>query len=85
MSTFAASVSEDAAEHEQCVGLDSLVVSSDHHVAEDEGVDEQEQQRIEEGPEEPENRPPVACLQLPRDQALDQAAVAAQAREITEH
>ena len=56
-----------------------------HHVAEDEGVDQQQQQRIDEGPEEAEERSPISCFELPRHQALNQSAVADQRGEITEH
>ena len=46
---------------------------------EDERVDQQQQQRVDERPEEAEDRAAVARLQLARDQALDQAAVARRA------
>ena len=52
---------------------------------EDERVDQQQQQRVDERPEEPEDRPAVARLQLARHQALDQAAVARQLREVMKH
>ena len=76
---------QDAAEHEQRVRLDPLDRARRHHEREDERVDEQQQQRVDEGPEEAEHRAAVARLQLARDQALDQPAVAEQLREVMEH
>ena len=43
--------------------------------SEHERVDQEQQQRVDERPEEAEHRPPVARLQLARDQALDELAV----------
>ena len=43
------------------------------HHGEDERVDQQQQQRVDERPEEPEHRPAVARLQVARDEGLDRA------------
>ena len=43
---------------------------------EDQGIDPQQQQGVEESPEKSQDRSPVAGLQFPEDQAVDQAAVA---------
>ena len=67
---------QDAAEHEQRERLELLRLQRRHHDGEDERVDQQEQERVDEGPEETERRPTVARFQLARDQALDQAAIA---------
>ena len=55
------------------------------HEREDERVDEQQQQRVDERPEEAEHRPAVARLELARDEALDERAVAKQLREVVKH
>ena len=68
---------QDAAEHEQRVGLSPFgAVRQDRR--EDERVDQQQQQRVDERPEEAEHRAPVARLQFARDQALDETAIADQ-------
>src|SRR6187431_1377599 len=54
-----------------------------HHLREYEGVDQQEHQRIEEGPEETENRTAVAGFQITDDEGLDQPAVSKQRCEIS--
>ena len=76
---------QDAAEHEQRVGLELRRCVPGMHDGEDERVDQQQQQRVDERPEEAEHRAAVARLQLARDQALDEAAVAEQVGEVGEH
>src|SRR4029079_7703578 len=56
-----------------------------HDGAEDERVDEEQQERVDEGPEEAEHRPAVAGFEIARHQALDEPPVSEQAREITKH
>ena len=75
---------QDAAEHEQRVRLQPFgAVRQDRR--EDERVDRQQQQRVDERPEEAEHRAAVARLQLARDQALDQPAIAEQLAKVGEH
>ena len=74
---------QDAAEHEQRVRLQPFgVVRQDDR--EDEGVDEEQQQRVDERPEEAEHRAAVARLELTHDQALDQPAIPKQVGEVGE-
>ena len=73
---------QDAAEHEQRERLESFRVKARHHDGEDERVDRQQQQRVDERPEEAENRAAVARLELARDQALDQPAIAKEIGEV---
>ena len=49
---------------------------------EDERVDCEQQQRVDEGPEEAENRAPVTRLELACDQTQDQAAISEELGEI---
>src|SRR4051812_45019892 len=55
------------------------------HVMEHERVDQQQGERVDERPEDPEHRTAIPGLQLPRDEALDQPAIARQLREVMEH
>jgi hypothetical protein len=45
------------------------------HLRKHEGVDHQQHQRIEEGPEEAEDRTAVAGFEIPDDERLDEPAV----------
>ena len=56
-----------------------------HHVREDERVDQQQQQRIDEGPEKAENRAPITGLQLSGDETLDERRDSAEVEEVIEH
>ena len=56
---------------------------ADQDLREHERVDQQQQQRIEEGPEETENRTAVAGLQIADDERLDEPAVSKQRCEIS--
>jgi hypothetical protein len=51
-------------------------VARREQVLEDERVDQQQQKRIDEGPEEAEHGTAISRFQLPRHQALYQASVA---------
>ena len=65
---------QDAAEHEDCVRLHAWrFVRND--LREDERVDQQQQQRVDEGPEEAEHGAAIARLQVARHEAPDQPAV----------
>ena len=46
------------------------------HDGKDEGVDAEQQQRVDERPEEAEDRSPVARFQFARHEALDERAMA---------
>src|SRR6476659_5272948 len=56
-----------------------------HHLREYEGVDQQQQEWIEEGPEKAEDRTAVAGFQITDDQRLDQPAISKQRCEISKH
>src|SRR6476659_9306553 len=56
-----------------------------HHLREYEGVDQQQQEWIEERPEEAEDRTAVAGFQITDDQCLNQPAVSKQRCEISKH
>src|SRR5207248_11062182 len=72
---------QDAAEHEERVRLGlRFLVRNDRR--EDERVDEEQQQRVDERPEKSENRPAIAGLQLARDEARNEPAVAQQVGEV---
>ena len=60
-------------------------VRAGQHHGEDERVDQEQQQRVDERPEEPEHRPAIAGLQLADDEALDEAAVLEEVGEVVEH
>src|SRR5262245_51804364 len=72
---------KNPAEHEERIWLHADDVVR-HHRREHKGIDQQEQQRVDERPDESQHRTTVARLELARDQALYQAAVAYQAGEI---
>ena len=76
---------QDAAEEEQPVGTDVLRVLRRHDDGEHERVHQQQEQRVEERPEEPEDRAAVARLQVAGNEGLDEAAVVQQGAEVVEH
>ena len=55
------------------------------HVPEDERVDEEQQERVDERPEEAQHGSAVARLQVAHDHGLDQRAVVEQCGEVFEH
>ena len=55
------------------------------HDREDERVDEQQQQRVDERPEEAQHRAAVTRLQVARDQRLDERTILEQGPQILEH
>src|SRR4051812_7263685 len=55
------------------------------HDGKHEGVDQQEQERVDERPQEPERRAAIARLQLACDEALNEPAVAKQVAEVGKH
>ena len=70
---------QDAVEQEQGVELgagEAGHAAAADDEAEDDGVDQHQQQRVEQAPEEAEHGAAVARLQLARDQGEDQLAVA---------
>src|SRR5262249_31489460 len=72
---------QNAAEHEKRVRSGFfLLVRNDRR--EHERVDQQEQQRVDERPEKPEDRTAIAGLQLARDEARDEPAIAQQVGEV---
>ena len=76
---------QDPAEEEEEVGLHLGRAADGKHLREDETVGEEQEQRVDEAPEEPEHAPPVARLQLAGDEALDQQAVAKEVADLREH
>ena len=76
---------QDAAEEEQPVGPDVLRVLRRHDHGEHERVHQQQQQRVEERPEEAEDRAAVARLEVARHERLDEAPVLQQGAEVVEH
>ncbi len=56
-----------------------------HDVFEDERIDQQQKERIDEGPEEAEDGAAVAGLELTGNEAVNQGAIAPQAHQVTEH
>ena len=55
-----------------------------HHNGEDERVDEEQQQRVDERPDETERRATVARLQFARDEALNERAIPKELPEVGE-
>ena len=93
ISTLADSVSEDgkpgprqdAAEKKQRVGPDVGRVQSGHDHGEHKRVHSQQQQRIDERPEKPQDRSAIARLEIAGDERLNQAAVADKRAEVLQH
>ena len=75
---------EDAAQHEERVRLKALRAIR-HDRREDEGVDREEQQRVDERPEEPEHGSAVTRFELARDEARNEPAIADQLQQVTKH
>ena len=76
---------QDAAEHEEGVGLHLGRVDAGEHRGEHERVDQQQEERVDERPEEAEHRSAVARLQVAAHQGLDEPAIAEQGGEVAEH
>jgi hypothetical protein len=53
-----------------------------HHNGENEGVDQEQQQRVDERPDETERRATIARLQVARDEALNERAIAKELCEV---
>jgi hypothetical protein len=66
---------QDAAEHEERERLEARAARARHHHREDEGVNQQEQERVDERPEEAEGRPAVARFEFASHQTRDEGAV----------
>jgi hypothetical protein len=75
---------QDAAEHEQGERLEAARLRPRDDDREDERVDEEEQERVDEGPEEAEDGAAVARLQVARDEALHERAVAKELAKVGE-
>ena len=76
---------QDPAEEKEGVGLHGGQVAPGQDDGEDHDVDEQHEERVHEAPEEPEHAAPVAGLELARDQALDEEAIAEEGADLLDH
>src|SRR5690606_880980 len=75
---------QDAAEHEQRVGLGAFVTVRNND-REDERIDQQQQERIDERPEISEYRSPIPRFELAHERGLDEAAVVRKLTKVRKH
>src|SRR4029079_18759466 len=66
------------------VRLELIATSAGHHLREDEVVDQQQQERVDERPEEPEDGPSIARLQLTGDERANQRTITKKLSEMGE-
>ena len=64
---------------------DASFARARQHRGEHPRIDRELQQRVDEGPEEPEDRTAVTRLEVARDERLDEAAIAEERAEVLEH
>ena len=75
---------QEAREEEERVGARRRAPSGEDE-REDDGVDREHEERVQERPEEPEDAPAVARLELPRDEDEGQRAVAPEPGQVLQH